>query len=213
MNIPPLPPGFEMVTDTPPPPPGFEIVGQPKAAVEPMSAWDRFVQGVRDPLDAGAQMLSRMPGAGAVNRATQAVNNMPGIGPITKALGMTPATSGQIDAGIQARESAYKAPEGMDWARIGGNVAGVTPLMMLPGGATLPRAIGAGAASGAASGALQPVVRNQENFGEEKGAQIGIGALGGGIAAPIMRGAARMISPQTPDQVKMLMKEGVTPTP
>jgi hypothetical protein len=104
MNIPPLPAGFEMVSDTPAPPAGFDIVGAPKAP--PMSAWDRFTQGLRDPLDAGAQMLSRMPGAGAVNRATQAVNNMPGIGPITKALGMTPATSEKIDADISAREGA-----------------------------------------------------------------------------------------------------------
>lgn len=211
MNIPPLPAGFEMVSDTPAPPAGFEIVGAPKAP--PMSAWDRFTQGLRDPLDAGAQMLSRMPGAGAVNRATQAVNNMPGIGPITKALGMTPATPEKIDADISARENAYRGPEGFDFARLGGGVAATLPLAALPGGSTLPRAIGAGVASGAAYGSLQPVVKNQENFAEEKAAQAGIGALAGGVAAPVMRGAARIISPQTSEPVKTLMKEGVTPTP
>jgi hypothetical protein len=213
MNIPPLPPGFEMVSDTPPPPPGFEIVGQPKAKAEPMSAWDRFVQGARDPLDAGAQMLSRMPGAGAVNRATQAVNNMPGIGPITKALGMTPATSEKIDADISARESAYRAPEGVDWARAGGNTAAMLPLLAIPGGGSMRGAIASGVATGAASGALQPVTDSKGDFWTDKGAQAGIGAAFGGVAAPVMRGAARVINPETSDSVKLLMKEGVTPTP
>src|SRR5688572_8366082 len=65
------------------------------------STGSRFMQGLRDPLDAGAQMLTRVLPEGVVsgvNKATQYVNELPGIGPVTKALGMTPATSQQIDA-------------------------------------------------------------------------------------------------------------------
>ena len=81
---------------------------QEKSAPTPTG--ERFLQGMRDPVDAGAQLLTRMlpeSVVSGVNRATQFVNEIPGIGSVTRALGITPATSQQIDAGIAEREAAY----------------------------------------------------------------------------------------------------------
>ena len=72
----------------------------------------RFLQGARDPVDAGAQLLVHaLPDAvvGAVNRGVQSVNDAPVIGPVTKAIGMTPATTQQVDRGIADQEAALEA--------------------------------------------------------------------------------------------------------
>ncbi len=229
-DFPALPPGFQIVNDTPALPPGFVLATDVGKTAEPMSAWDRFKQGLRDPVDAGAQLLTKSLPDGVVsgvNKATAAVNNMPLIGPLTKALGMTPATPQQIDQGITQREKDYRPPEGVDWARMGGQTAATLPLAYaMPAGATLPRAIGMGAASGAATGALQPVANVGDptlsnlvtgdmpaDFWGQKGKQVGIGALTGGVAAPVFRGAARIISPEMSAPVRKLLDEGVTPSP
>lgn len=183
----------------------------------PTPTGERFARGLRDPIDAGAQLLTKSlpsPVVSGVNRATQFVNDLPILGPITKALGMTPATPEQIDEGISGREASYVRPEGIDWARAGGNITTTLPLAaMAPVAATLPGRIAVGAGTGAGMGALQPVVQNQGNFAEEKAKQIGLGAAVGGIAAPIISGISRVISPQTSPQVRTLMNSGVTPTP
>lgn len=196
-------------------PEDFGAVAVEKGPVTP--AGERFARGLRDPLDAGAQMLTHsLPDSvvGGVNKATQFVNDLPVIGPVTKALGMTPATSGQIDQGIRERESAYVRPDGVDWARAGGNIAATLPAAtQLPVASTLLGRVGLGAASGGAFGAFNPVVNNQEDFATEKAKQVGLGAALGGIAAPVMSGIARVVSPETREHVRKLIASGINPTP
>jgi hypothetical protein len=188
---------------------------QPKT---PTPAGERFKQGLRDPLDKGAQMLTRALPEGVVsgvNRATQFVNELPIIGPATKAIGMTPATQQQIDQGVTQRERAYVPPEGFDWMRAGGNMVSTAPLAAaLPvGAAALPR-IGYGAATGAGIGAVStPVAENQDQFWQQTAEGAKGGAIGGAIAAPIVGALSRVIQPKTSPQVKTLLSEGVTPTP
>lgn len=186
------------------------------APKQPTAASDRFVQGLRDPVDAGAQMLTKaLPKGvvGAVNKATEYVNNLPVIGPVTKALGMTPATPEQIDQGISQREANYQAPEGVDWARIGGNMASTLPAAMAaPVGTGLAAKTGIGAATGGVFGAFNPVTQNQDNFAEEKLKQIGSGTVAGGLLAPVAAGVSRVINPNVSPELKMLMDNGVTPT-
>jgi hypothetical protein len=183
----------------------------------PMSAGERYRQGLRDPVDAGAQMLTRVLPQGVVsgvNAATKFVNELPVIGGITKSLGMTPATTQDIDAGISKRASEYRKPEGIDWARMGGNITATLPLAAsLPVAQTVRGAAGIGAATGGTFGAMQPVTENQDNFWQQKGTQSAIGAATGAVAGPAMYGVSRVISPQTSAPVKKLMDEGVTPTP
>jgi hypothetical protein len=183
----------------------------------------RMVQGVRDVIDAGAQGITKVLPEGvvsAVNRGTAAVNKMPLIGPVTEALGMTPATPQQIDEGIRGNEQQYQQArkatgnDGIDFARLGGNLAVTAPAAAaLPVAPTLLGKTGIGAASGAGFGLTQPVVENQDNFFSEKAKQAGVGALAGGVAAPIGAGVARVVQPNTRPQVKALMAEGITPTP
>lgn len=187
------------------------------------SAPGRFMKGVKDPIDAGAQMLVHALPSGmvdTVNSGVQAVNDAPIIGPITKALGMTPATAQQVDAGLANDEQVYQAArkatgsDGMDLMRIGGNIAGTAPLAVAPAaGASLAARTATGALSGAGFGMLQPVTEGQ--YDEEKLKQAGTGAAVGGLAAPAMAAIARLVSPRasTNPEVQRLLSEGITPTP
>lgn len=184
----------------------------------------RAVQGVRDVIDAGAQMVTKaLPGSvvDAVNRGTAAVNRMPIIGPATVAMGMTPATPEQVDEGIRNNEAEYQAARqatadnkdpGIDWMRLTGNIAATAPLAPAGGtGGLLARTAQAAPVGAAFAAGSQPVLNG--DFWSEKGKQAAIGAATAGAAVPILEGAARVIRPHTSDAVKLLMQEGVTPTP
>lgn len=184
----------------------------------PQSKGSRFVQGLRDPLDKGAQMLTRALPEGVVsgvNKATEYVNKMPVIGPVTKALGMTPATQQQIDAGVTQREQSYRPPEGFDWMRTLGNIGTTMPAAVaLPVGAAWPARTALGAVGGYGLGAVTtPVAQDQERFWEQTHEQGKTGAIGGAIAAPLVGALSRVIQPQTREPVRKLLEEGVTPAP
>lgn len=193
----------------------------------------RFVRGLMDPIDAGAQLLTHsLPGGlvNAVNTGTQFVNDLPIIGPLTKALGIKPATASGIDQRLRESEQEYQAAReatapatlsslvsgkrdpGFDLARAFGNMAAG---LAVPGGGGV--GMGArilqGTAAGAASGALQPVVENQDNFWTEKGKQTAIGGATGAAVAPIVGALARVVRPNTSAATRTLLDEGVTPTP
>lgn len=102
-----------------------------------------------------------------------------------------------------------------DIGRLIGNVAATAPISaVMPGGAAagiVPRMV-AGAATGAVSGALQPVTPDSNNFWGEKATQAGIGAAGGAVAPAIMGGVARTVSPHVNPDVSALMNAEVRPT-
>jgi hypothetical protein len=119
----------------------------------------------------------------------------------------------QGEEGYQATRSSPEAP---DIGRIGGNIAAAAPIAtLMPGAAAealLPR-VASGFASGAVTGAAQPVEAPGDDYWSQKAAQVGIGA-GGGAAAPVVAGTvARVVSPKVGPEVKTLMDAGVTPTP
>lgn len=183
----------------------------------------RIMKGVKDPIDAGAQMLVHaLPGGlvDSVNSGVQAVNDIPGIGAITQALGIKPASAVQVDQGIADDERVYQAAraatgsDGLDLSRLGGNIIGTAPLAVSPGaGASLAARTATGALSGAGFGMTQPVTEG--NYADEKLKQAGLGAVMGGLAAPVTAGIARLVSPKASvnPQVQKLLNEGVTPTP
>lgn len=199
----------------------------PAPAVQPMTTWGKIAQGIRDPLDAGAQMLAHaVPDSvsNAVNSATKYVNDLPVIGPATKALGMTPSTAGQLDSSLAQGEQNYQArrqaagESGLDGWRMGGNILGTAPLAMLAPAAA-PATLGARTAAGALTGGgmslLSPVTdpADQKDFWGTKTQQGAIGAATGGVMAPVAAGLSRVISPNTSPEVQRLMAAGVTPTP
>lgn len=155
-------------------------------------------QGLRDPIDAGAQMLVR--GANAVGLAPD--SEVERVDKINR------------DAGQNYQQSRGELAGTFDPLRLFGNVL-ATALMTAaaPVGAGLAARTAIGAATGAGFGALQPVEQPGADFWKQKFGQAKTGVIAGGLAAPITAGLARIISPRTSPDVKALMREGVTPTP
>ena len=106
---------------------------------------------------------------------------------------------------------------GVDVGRIASNVAATLPIAaMMPGAgaATFIPRLGAGVGTGAVSSALSPTkVDDEQNFWTEKAIDTGIGGAIGGAGTVATSALARAIRPNTSQQVKTLMAEGVTPTP
>jgi muramidase (phage lysozyme) len=206
----------------------------PQADAEPTQAQKlqasvvgRTAQGaVMDPLNAGAQLLVNAAPSGvvdAVNSATRYVNELPLIGPVTKALGMTPASAQQVNQGVVDQERQYQAARqatgqtGFDAARLAGNVIGTAPLAaaMAPAGAmSIPAAVGTAVGSGAVLAGLQPVTEPGD-FAQNKLKQMAIGGAASGVLSGAGNALSRLVSPKasTNPQVQLLMDEGVTPTP
>jgi hypothetical protein len=189
-----------------------------QAAPTQLHWYDRLAKGINDVNTAGAQMLVHSLPSGvvnAVNSATQYVNDLPVVGPVTKALGMTPATPQQLDQQISQNEQKYQnarqasGNNGVDWMRLGGNIAATAPLA-----ATIPGADGflGGAASGILyNGISQPVTSG--NYGPEKTKQMMLSGLLGGATSKALGAASNLISPNVSPDIQTLVDSGVTPTP
>lgn len=183
---------------------------------------DGFMMGVRDPIDALAQMLRRAVPDSVGNAVDSAGNWLADKGvPIARSNGVAGVDKLVNDANAQYDADKQAAGrDGIDWSRMGGNVAGAVPFMYASGAATAPTLIGrmaVGGAQGAGFGMLNPVVGEQQqgDFWGEKGSQATTGAAFG-AATPLVTGAlARLISPKasTNPGVQLLRKEGVELTP
>jgi len=188
------------------------IMKQPQQKqVTPAS--ERFVQGIKDPFDAGAQLLTNILPQGAVEAGNQ-LNNF-----IAEKTGLLPQIpAGGVNQMLNEQAAQYKAPEGMDWARLGGNIvspANYAIASKIPTSGGLGGRMLGGAAGGAALGAAgQPVTGDNKNFAEEKLKQAKIGALTGGVLPLLTGGLARVIKPNAAanPNIQLLRQEGVNPT-
>jgi len=192
-----------------------EVMGTSKPS---LSRTDRFLKGVRDPIDASAQLLANIAPKGvenAINLANNYLSDKTGL--------VSRLPQGGLNQQLSEQESQYQAGRGseansFDAYRLGGNVLSPTNLAIaakIPVGATAAQkalsAIGGGAAINVAS---QPVTDPNADFGTEKAKQgvIGAGAslLGQGVSSAV----GRVISPRasTNPQIQMLRTEGVQPT-
>ncbi len=217
---------------------GAEATPTPANAKLKGSTLGGLVMGLRDPIDAGAQMLIRaLPDS--VVRAGNALNNkLADIGfPVSRldtaadggtlsgiVAGSQANPAAPIDRMVQAANAEYDASrkaagrDGIDLARIAGNIANpINRLVPMAGAASTLGVAGRAAAQGAISGAMTPVT-DTENFAGSKADQIGIGALagaGGGVVAQKgMNALSRLVSPRasTNPNVSLLTSEGVEPT-
>lgn len=204
--------------------------GKPSAPAAPLTKGERFGQGLKDPISGGAQLLTKMLPDSVVNAGNQ-LNNF--MADKTGLVGRLP--EGGVDQQVREQEAEYqrrraasepqsisslvtgqRTQPGIDWARMAGNVLSPANLAIAsrtPQAAGLLGKIGVGAASGAASGALSPVV-NGDNFAMEKATQMGMGAGFGGAVPAVLGGLGRIVSPNasTNPNVQLLKAEGVTPT-
>lgn len=173
-----------------------------------------FAMGLADPIHGGAQLLTKALPEGLVNAGNRA-NNW--LAEKTGLVAKLPP--GGVDQQVREREQAYQSARGdtgMDWARLGGNLASPTNLALAAAAparlATLGGRVAAGAGLGAASALSEPVTDG--DFAEQKAKQVGLGAVGGGAIPMLAAGAGRMVSPKASmnPQLALLQAEGVRPT-
>lgn len=163
--------------------PEVERRKEPRA---PTSMGERFVTGLMDPIIGAGQIADRY----LVNPIRQRIS--PG------------ATS--MEDVVRRRDAEYVAPEGIDWARMGGNIA--NPISWAGGGTGVARAAGAGAIQAA----LTPTAADSENFAAEKLKQAAIGGATAGAlvkALPLVRG--QVAKPTAEGEA--LLRQGVKITP
>ncbi|HZO86264.1 MAG TPA: hypothetical protein VFC26_13675 [Verrucomicrobiae bacterium] len=188
-----------------------ELAAQAKsdAPADPISAGGRFMKGLRDPLDAGAQMLVNALPEGVTEGAQKLFG--PEFAPNASQMNERQA---QAEREYQARRESAGST-GLDVARMGGSMVSTAPLAAaLPGaGATVLGGVARGAVSGAVQGAMQPVTDETKTFWSEKGNQAAVGAATGGASQGLLNLARKWISPNVSADVKMLRTRGITPLP
>lgn len=178
----------------------------------------RFLKGLKDPIDAGAQMLPR---------AASFVTSLGGMAP-NRASQFFDSEAQRMDKSIADSETQYQdarkaaGQEGFDFARMGGNV-----VSSLPFGAVVPAAVkaaapvaaaslagrvGAGIGGGALSGAFTPVTEG--DFAQEKGKQLLTSGIVGGMVPVAGAGLSRIVSPNASvnPALQQLRDAGVNPT-
>lgn len=170
----------------------------------------RVLQGVRDPIDAGAQLLPRglefLTSAGGI--APNPVSNFFG------------SEAQRVDTGIAQAERQYQqarqatGQSGMDLARLGGNIASPANLAIaarLPAAASTAGRVVTGGLLGSLGGALQPVnTEDSPDFSSTKLGQVVVGGLTGGLLTPVLGKVgdfvAKQIAKATPAQPVVLTK-------
>lgn len=187
------------------------------------SVLDGVLQGIRDPIDAGAQLLRRAVPDGVGRAIDQFGNRLADMGlPVARSEGVAGVDS-IVNESNQRYEAGRKAAgrDGIDLARLGGNLIGTAPMIAATpsvAGASLATRAGVGALQGAGFGFLNPVVgeQAQANFGGEKITQGAIGGALGGVT-PLVTGAiGRLVSPNASrpgSASRILADEGVNLTP
>ena len=209
---------YELLDDTPKG--RYEVIDTPTGGgasgswdASPMSRTERFKQGLKDPINGGAQLLTNFLPKGIVDAGNSA-NNW--LADKTGLVGRLP--EGGVDQQVRENEAQYQARRGdtgLDAYRLLGNVANpanVAVAARLPQAASLLGRVGVGAGGGALSGLLNPVTEG--DFNSEKAKQVGVGAAFGGAVPALTSGLARMVSPNasTNPNLALLKAEGVKPT-
>lgn len=176
----------------------FTIIESPNATQDQKSLASgpmRFLKGLKDPIDAGAQLLSHAVPQGAIDT----INEYGGKIGLPKFL-----SAAEMDADIKNSDAQMQAArqatgqDGMDVARLAGNVlspvnAGLGAALPVMRGTTAALAA-KGALAGAAGAAAQPVIDNQGDFSTEKLKQAALGAAAGGVLTPVLSKAADSIA-------------------
>lgn len=186
---------------------------QPPAAKKQVdSVGSRMARGVKDPVTGLSQLLyNALPSS--VQQAGDKANNFLAEYGLTSKI-----PEGGFNEMVRQDEASYNAPDGVDWARLAGNVA--SPANLGPGAllkakalTTGGRRVAAGLGLGAAGGAMQPVT--DEDYSGALGRNVLVGGLTGGALSGVGQGLASIIKPKAsanPD-VSMMQSLGVDVTP
>lgn len=153
-----------------------------------------FKQGLLDPFRGGAQLVAQ------------------GLG----ALGSDyfKGEAQRMGESVRAQEEEYQkqraaaGQEGFDVSRLVGNI--VNPANLLPAGGTT--VFNKALATGALSGALQPIL-SEEDFAAEKAKQVAAGGIGGVLGAGASKVAGSVLNPLTSKAEQTMRDLGVKLTP
>lgn len=183
--------------------------GQPAAPASAPSASSRFAAGLIDPIQGGAQMLESAV-RGVSPAAVEAINKLNNKLADWGMVGRLPA--GGVQQQTADREAALKT-DGMDWARLAGNVLSPVNAALaakIPAAATTAGRVMAGAGMGAVSGGLMPTAGDSS----DRLTAMGVGGVGGAAVPAITAGFGRVISPAASrnPQLDLLKAEGIRPT-
>src|SRR5512139_1069881 len=188
-----------------------QLQGQPK-----QEAPSGFLRGLRDPIDAAAQMLERALPAG-VTRQVNALNNWLA----EQGLPLERLGEGGLQQSLTEQEQAYQAQRraagetGFDWGRLGGAVASPANLAVaarLPAAVSTAGRLATGAGGGALMGSLAQPLPDTPNFWTEKAKQAGTGAALGGALSGIGQGIGYIGRQARRPEVAQLRAAGVEPT-
>ena len=182
----------------------------------PVSALEKIGMGMRDPLQGGAQFLTKLLPDSVVS-AGDRFNNW--LADKTGLVGRLP--EGGVDQQTRDMEREYQSRRastgdtGVDWWRMAGNVASPANIAI---GSRIPALTGlgarmlAGGAASAAGSALAPVTEG--DYWDTKATQAGTGAAIGAAIPFLTGGLARMVSPKasTSPDVAAMKAAGVKPT-
>jgi hypothetical protein len=179
-----------------------------------------FQRGLRDPIDAGAQMLEKV-----VPEAVRTKINQLNDWLVSKGVPLQELGEGGLQGMLDQMETEYQQdrisrgedPDTIDPERLAGGVVGGLATGGILGAplkaATAAGRVGLGAAGGAAGGALsEPVVGDQEDFWKQKAIQTGLGAATGGLwsgGAELLGATGRRANSA---DVQDLQSRGVQPT-
>lgn len=120
------------------------------------------------------------------------------------------AQKAQLDQAAGAATGQNVIP--LDTGRLVGNIVAGAPLAALGQPEGLAARIGVGALEGGALGAAQPSDKQGAAYWKEKLDQATTGAVAGAVAAPVGSAVARVIKPNTSDDLSALVESGVKPT-
>lgn len=166
-----------------------------------------FGMGLTDPIYGAGQFVPRV-----LEQVTSLGGNFPN--PVSDLYGKSAA---RVDADVQAREKAYTDAGGnqggIDWWRMGGNIASPPNYVMPTGSAsTILGQMGKGALSGLGFSTMQPV-QDTQNYWDEKGGQMLTGTLSGGAVPAVTGTLSKAFQPIVTKGTDLLKKEGVSLTP
>lgn len=169
-----------------------------------------FGRGLRDPVDAGAEMLTHGL-ADATGLAASA-----GIPGASAAHDFMSQQASSVDTGDRKSAAEFEkqhiGPEA-SMGRAAGNVLATMPLFATSLPSSVWRAVGSGALQGAAAGVLQPASGNpNEDFWSKKADQALTGAAYGAPTAGALGALSRAVAPEISPAVRYLLDRGVKPT-
>lgn len=139
--------------------------------------------GLRDPIDAGAQLLAR-----GVDAGVRGVNSLTGLDLPRPDVANVDRIANTANAERdQSRQMAGN--DGFDGSRLAGNI--INPVNLVGGWSaaaakTVPQLAMRGAQAGAIGAATQPVVGDTSDFWSQKATQAATGALAGAVATPLL---------------------------